>query len=83
MESITNRIRSFIKNEILLTHEEISSEVHLIESGMIDSISLMKLLTYIEGDFSVQFSEDDFNIENFSTIDKICRIVKEKQEKSA
>lgn len=83
MMNITNCIKEFIKKEILNTREEVFEDLHLIESGILDSISLMKLLTYIECEFSVQFDERDFDIEKFSTINKISAIIEEKQNNCA
>jgi acyl carrier protein len=78
LTELTSKISQFIQKEILKSNAEISPDIHLMESGLIDSISLMKLLTFLEGELNVEFDEQDFDIEKFSTIHKISALVSEK-----
>ena len=74
---LNNQIKDFIRNEIIGNdeHIEVESTTMLIDSGIIDSMGIMKLLTYLEDTFSVKIDGDDLVPENFETIDTICSLV--------
>lgn len=50
----------------------------LIETGIIDSVGIMKLVDFIEGKFSVKISDDELLPENFDTLDDITKLVSDK-----
>ena len=50
----------------------------LVEEGVIDSVSIMKLVDYIEQTFSVKIGDDDLVPENFDTLDDITQLVQTK-----
>ena len=46
----------------------------LIESEILDSLGIMKLILFLENNYSVKISDDDLTLENFSSIMSInCR----------
>lgn len=47
----------------------------LIESGVIDSLGIMKLLAFLEDTFDIQISDDALVPENFETIEAISLMV--------
>jgi acyl carrier protein len=61
------------------THKKISSqEEELIESGILNSITLAELAVELEKTLSVSFSFMDINKENFSTPEKIKTFIQTK-----
>ncbi|HXB40052.1 MAG TPA: phosphopantetheine-binding protein [Bacteroidia bacterium] len=62
-----------------LTHKKISSQAdELIESGILNSITLAELAVELEKTLSIVFSFTDINKENFSTPEKIKAFLKNK-----
>jgi methoxymalonate biosynthesis acyl carrier protein len=52
-----------------------SPETDLIESGMIDSLTLVELLFAIEREFSVTIPFDELEIETFRSVNRIGELV--------
>lgn len=49
--------------------------VDLIESGLIDSLALVSLITEIEHEFGIQLPLDDFDVDRFRTVEQIAAAV--------
>ena len=73
-------LTAFIQGELVSSHDlkSIDENESLLESGIIDSLAIMKLLAFIEEEFMVKISDGDLMPENFNTIASIVRLV-EKQ----
>ena len=68
-------IQQYIQNELVTASSaiEIDFEDDLLETGMIDSVSIMRLITYLEKEFSVKIPPKDMIIDHFMTIEAITR----------
>jgi len=70
-------IKEFISHELLHDSREtpLNDEDQLIELGIIDSLGIMTLLTFVEDRFSLQISGDDLIPENFGSIAAISDLI--------
>jgi len=50
----------------------------LIETEVMDSLGIMKLILFLEDSYSVKISDDDLTAENFSSIQSIYGLVERK-----
>jgi methoxymalonate biosynthesis acyl carrier protein len=50
----------------------------LIEAEIMDSLGIMKLILFLENNFSVKISDDDLTLENFSSIQSIYSLLEMK-----
>ncbi len=64
------QIRNFIVTE-LLSGQQIGDDEDLLISGLVDSLGVMRLVTYIEDQFAAAIPPEDVTIENFGTISTI------------
>ncbi len=73
-------IRNYIQTELVNSqeHSTISDSDQLIESGIIDSLGIMKLIGFLEDNLSVQVDDMELVPENFSSIDAITSLVEKK-----
>jgi len=73
-------ITRFITHEILsgISDDAIGETDALIESGIIDSMGIMKLIAFVEREFGVQFAGDELVPDNFENIGAISRLINEK-----
>jgi len=73
-------IRGFIQAEIIRKKNDVvlSNTVSLIETGIIDSLSIQVLIGYLEKKFSIRITDDEIIPENFETIEAIGNLVKTK-----
>jgi acyl carrier protein len=58
----------------------VTKDTALIESGIIDSLSMLKLVVFIEERFSVKVPAEDVVPENFETVEAICRYLRSKRQ---
>ena len=78
--NVNDEVRKFILEQIITDQKQVNLEksTNLIDEGIIDSLGIMKLLTFIEETFGIQISDDELVPENFETIEAICTMVAEK-----
>lgn len=62
-----------------LNLEEASSEVSLIEDCGFDSIKIVEMIATIESEFDICFDDEDLEIENLDSINKLIDIIENKQ----
>jgi acyl carrier protein len=70
-------IRDFITNEMLhgsLT-TPLGDEDQLVESGIIDSLGVMTILSFLDERFSIQVSGNDLIPENFESVSAISALI--------
>jgi len=74
-------IREFILSELVQDKSvtTLSEKDSLIESGIIDSLGIQKLLVFIEEKVSIQIMDEDIIPENFETIEAIVRLIESKR----
>ena len=68
---VTSRITKFFTEQ----GKNVESTDQLFETGIIDSLSLLEMVVFIEREFCVELDQDMMNIENFETIEKIALLV--------
>lgn len=51
---------------------------NLINAGLIDSLGVLKLILFLEGQYSVKIVDDDLSPENFESIQTINSLVQRK-----
>ena len=69
------RILNFLHTNFL-KEEQINVHTSLFLSGLLDSLSMLTLLSFIEEFYHVSILDDDFTIHNFDTTRQIADHVK-------
>lgn len=72
-EVLHARLKAFFSEK--LSVEVPSVDTDLTQTGILDSLALVELLTYIEKEFGTEISLDDIGIEDFHSIAKIAEYV--------
>jgi len=77
----TDPIMEFIKNQLVRekTMKNIGRGDDLIESGVIDSLGILKLLEFLESKFSINISDEELIPENFESIESIESFISRKK----
>jgi acyl carrier protein len=71
----SERIRRFIREEILLDEDaQIDDDTSLLD-GVLDSLALMQLVGFLEEEFDTEIDDTEVVAENFRTISDIERLV--------
>ncbi|NIO21783.1 MAG: acyl carrier protein [Candidatus Aenigmarchaeota archaeon] len=72
-----NLIKQFIESELLYDKDSVNvgEKDSLIETGVIDSLGIVKLLAFLEETFSIRIPDDELIPENFETIEAISLLI--------
>jgi acyl carrier protein len=83
MTAVRDTIRNFILNNFLSGEDpsNLTDQTELKESGILDSLSTLKLVSFLEETFKVEFEADDLDPGNLATLASIERLVQSKQAK--
>lgn len=69
-------VQTFIRSERAdKVGQHFDARTDLIETGVLDSLFLMQLVTYLESEFAVTLSPDTITPENFVSLQKIVTLV--------
>ncbi len=77
---IREKIRDLIQKNLDMENEveELKDSDNIFEMGYVNSLFAMKLVTFVEDEFDIVIENDELNIENFSTINKIVIFIEGK-----
>lgn len=80
MQNIRETVRQFLLNSVLQGEDpsNLTDDTELKESGILDSLSTLKLVSYLEETFKVEFEANDLDAGNLATIASIERLVQSK-----
>jgi acyl carrier protein len=68
-----DNVRDFIKSELIVSSSDVTDDQELLMSGLLDSMNVMRLVGFLETEFSTTIPPEDVIIENFSSISQISR----------
>ena len=75
-----NLVHQFIENELLMGQGvEFHDDDSLLEDGIIDSLGLLDIVTFIETEFDVTVDDADVTLDNFGTVKTIASFVETKK----
>lgn len=74
------QIKQFILSDLIKdgSATELDNDENLIDSGVVDSLGIMKLVAFLEKSFKVAVSDDEILLDNFETIDAIAGFLSSK-----
>ena len=77
MTSVKEQLTEFIITEVNpdLNLDHLADDEALIESGIIDSLGILKILAFMDETFGVDLSSDQIKPENFRDVRTICALV--------
>ena len=78
---IIMRMRRFVEENFLYMHSnfQLGDNDCLLEKGVIDSMSIVEMIAFIEREFGVNAMEEEISEANFGSLAGIGRFVSEKQ----
>jgi acyl carrier protein len=81
MEEIKGKVKDFILSHILAGESPANLKDHtpLRNNGILNSISTLRLIQFVEAQFEIEVSIGDANSSNFNSIDNIAAYVVAKQ----
>lgn len=55
--------------------KDLGRDDSLLSSGILDSLAIVKLLSFVEDEFDVEIADADFDPENFETLNTITKLI--------
>ena len=82
MPEIKETVRQFILANFLQGEDpsNLTDETELKESGILDSLSTLKLVSFLEETFKVEFEANDLDAGNLASLASIEKLVRSKQK---
>ncbi|MFT4401948.1 acyl carrier protein [Bacillus sp. SW14] len=79
--NLHEQIREYIEQNLVVFDDEIelTNDDHIFEMGFVNSLFAMKLVTFLEQNFGFQLDNEDLDIANFSTVNRIVSLIEQKQ----
>ncbi len=77
---VAQTIERFIIDELMMGDSKVSLDYNesLVEKGVIDSLSLLRLISFVEEQFGVTVEDDEVLAENFESINVTTAFVQNK-----
>ena len=78
-----DRLMHFLSTAFDVDQTELTPDTGLFSEGVLDSLSLADLLTYVEDEASITVTAEDVTLDNLDSVDRIVRFAAAKQTSSA
>lgn len=75
MVQIHQEIRDFIRQDLSKEIEHVDNGRSLLEAGILDSLGVLALVSFIEGRYGIGVTDDELLPEHFDSIDAIATFV--------
>lgn len=80
-EQIKETIQQYIAQQFLYDRPEVSltDDFPLIEQQVIDSLQIIRLISFLQEQFNILFEIEDLRLENFASISPIAALVQKQK----
>jgi acyl carrier protein len=79
-ETLNKEIAQFIKEKFIYGGE-MTNDLSLTETGILDSMGVISLITFIEDKYKVEVDDEEISQSNFGSINKIVGFIQTKLKK--
>jgi acyl carrier protein len=78
---IVNVVEQYIVDEIMVGNQntKLDPDASLISSGIVDSLALLRLISFLEERFGVTVEDDEVVPDNFETLNVIKELIESKK----
>ncbi len=79
-----DRLRAFIADELRWdSRERIADDYPLIEKGVVDSMGILSIVSFMESEFGVEIRDEELVSQNFGTISGMALLLKSKMTRAS
>ncbi|HZD11477.1 MAG TPA: phosphopantetheine-binding protein [Candidatus Binatia bacterium] len=64
-------LTSYIEEELVHGHRDLTANEDLLSTGVLNSLSILKLVGFIEDRFEIRIPDEDIVFENFQSIERL------------
>ncbi len=77
-QTISDKIKKFLGQQFPAT-KNVGAEEPLLKNGLIDSLGILEVVTFLEKEFSLTITDEELLPENFESIGSLSAFVQEKR----
>lgn len=81
-EKTTSKIKTFLAQQFPMT-KNVGNAEPLLKNGLIDSLGVLEVVTFLESEFGIAVSDEELLPENFASVRSLSNFVQTKTESSA
>lgn len=76
------KLKKFIESHILSVEDsfELGDGDNIFKQGFLDSMFALQLVNFIEQEFGIEITDEDLDIQNFNTIERILLFISKKKK---
>jgi acyl carrier protein len=77
---LTEQIRSFVNQNLAVYDDDLQwgNDDNIFELGYVDSVFAIQLVCYLEQTFGLQVQDEDLDVDNFSSVNRIVAFLQTK-----
>lgn len=75
MSEVKLKIRAFLADELEVDTDNLKDDEAMFTSGLVDSYSLIELLSFLESDLGYTVDFADLDVEDFDSIESLGKLV--------
>jgi methoxymalonate biosynthesis acyl carrier protein len=78
---VRESIRTFVSNNLNNFGDDVTftDADNIFQSGLVNSLFAVQLIAFLEKQFGIRINNEDMNIANFSSVDRMVEFVEKKQ----
>ncbi len=78
MNNVQDQIKNYIVTQFAYDQNALQPDDDLLNQGIVDSIGILQLVTYLEETFSIQIKDEEITPENFRSLSTLNNLVMQK-----
>jgi acyl carrier protein len=75
---VAERVRKFLNRQFPLT-KGVNDDHPLLQGGLVDSLAILEVVSFLEGEFNISVADEELLPENFGTVHNLAQFVTNKQ----
>jgi acyl carrier protein len=81
--TVKDQVRQFVTEELAASKgiTSVSDDESLIDNGVVDSLGIFRLVTFLEETFGIKVGDEEISAENLQSINMIEQLVLSKSKK--
>jgi acyl carrier protein len=78
--SVTQQIKTFIVENFIFSSNgfDLSEDESFLDAGVVDSVGVLELVTYVEETFAIQVADEEIVPENFDSVARLSAYIDRK-----
>ncbi len=82
MKPIKQQVRQFVIENFFFgeSDDRFSDDDSFLEKGLVDSMGILRLVTFVEQTYAVAVEQEELVMENWDSVERIARFVESKRQ---